>query len=98
MSGGILQEKEPAVCTVRRLENGQDTTEYVLIIILLALAFTLGMMVWAKSVQGGYEGGADCIAASTGQGSASSTQGGSGSAGPQRRSSRSSSTSPCRRP
>ncbi len=71
MPGGILQEREPAVRTIRRLESGQDTAEYVLIIILLALAFTSGMMVWAKSVQGGYQGGADCIASSAGRNSGS---------------------------
>ena len=98
MPGGILQEKEPAVRGARRLESGQDTAEYVLIIILLALAFTSGMMVWAKSVQGGYEGGADCIAANTGQGAANSGRAGGGSNGSQRRSGRPSAAMPCRQP
>jgi hypothetical protein len=60
-----LQEKQPAV---RReppsLESGQDTTEYVLIIILFALAFTAGMMVWTRSVEGAYNGASECIASS----------------------------------
>lgn len=54
MSGSNLQHKESAARSSLRLENGQDTTEYVLIIILLVLAFTLGALVWTKSVQGSY--------------------------------------------
>ena len=98
MPGGILQEKEPAVRGARRLESGQDTAEYVLIITLLALALMSGMMVWAKSVQGGYQGGADCIAANTGQGAATSGRGGHGSSGSQRRSGRTPAAIPCRQP
>lgn len=63
MPGESLLEQQPAA---RRsppsLESGQDTTEYVLIIILFALAFTTGMMVWTRSVEGAYHGTADCIA------------------------------------
>ena len=65
MPGENLPEQQPAE---RRsppcLESGQDTTEYVLIIILFALAFTLGMMVWTRSVEGAYNGTAECIASS----------------------------------
>ncbi len=65
MPGESLQEKQPAV---RRappsLVSGQDTTEYVLIIILFALAFTAGMLVWTRSVEGSSSGTADCIASS----------------------------------
>ncbi len=65
MPGESLQEKQPAV---RRappsLASGQDTTEYVLIIILFALAFTAGMLVWTRSVEGSSSGTADCIASS----------------------------------
>lgn len=70
MPNGILQERKPAVRGTRRLDNGQDTAEYVLIVILLVLAFTSGMMVWAKSVQGGYPGGANCVAQTTERGAA----------------------------
>ena len=52
-----------------RAEDGQDTTEYVLVIILLALAFAAGMMVWSRSVNGAYGGAGDCIAATTSTGS-----------------------------
>jgi hypothetical protein len=45
-----------------RSDDGQDTTEYVLVIILLALAFTAGMMVWTRSVNGAYEEAEECIA------------------------------------
>ena len=65
LPGESLQEKQPAV---RRappsLVSGQDTTEYVLIIILFALAFTAGMLVWTRSVEGSSSGTADCIASS----------------------------------
>lgn len=65
MPGESLQEKQPAVRRAPpRLESGQDTTEYVLIIILFALAFTAGMMVWTRSVEGAYHGTTECIAAS----------------------------------
>ena len=50
-------------------EEGQDTTEYVLIIILLALAFAAGMMVWSRSVNGAYGGAGDCLAVTTSTGS-----------------------------
>ena len=60
-----LQENRPAVQrAARNFESGQDTTEYVLIIILFALAFTTGMMVWARSVEGSYNGAVECIASS----------------------------------
>ncbi len=65
MPGENLQEKQPAVQRApRNLESGQDTTEYVLIIILFALAFTAGMMVWARAVEGSYSGTAECFASS----------------------------------
>ena len=65
MSGENLQETQPAVQRVpRNFESGQDTTEYVLIIILFALAFTAGMMVWTRAVEGSYNGAAECIASS----------------------------------
>ncbi len=62
---------EPLSLTGRRAgrsEDGQDTTEYVLVIILLALAFTVGMMVWSRSVNGAYGGAGDCVAATTSTG------------------------------
>lgn len=63
MPGESLQETQPAVQRApRSLESGQDTAEYVLIIILFALAFTAGMMVWTKSVEGSYSGTAECVA------------------------------------
>ena len=53
MLGESLQETQPAVQRApRNFESGQDTTEYVLIIILFALAFTAGMLVWTRSVEG----------------------------------------------
>jgi hypothetical protein len=65
LSGESLQETQPAVQRAPlRLESGQDTTEYVLLIILFALAFTAGMMVWTRSVEGSYGGAAECIASS----------------------------------
>lgn len=63
MLDAILQEKEPAVRERRRrLEAGQDTTEYVLIIILFALAFTTGFVVWTRSVNGSYDSASECLA------------------------------------
>lgn len=63
MPGESLQEKQPAVGRASSsFESGQDTTEYVLIIILFALAFTTGMLVWTRSVEGSYGGDADCVA------------------------------------
>jgi hypothetical protein len=63
LPGENLPEPQPAK---RRsppsLESGQDTTEYVLIIILFALAFTVGLMVWTRSVEGAYNGTAECMA------------------------------------
>ena len=62
---------EPLSLTGRRAgrsEDGQDTTEYVLVIILLALAFAVGMMVWSRSVNGAYGGAGDCVAATTSTG------------------------------
>jgi hypothetical protein len=70
LSGESLKETQPAVQRApRNFESGQDTTEYVLIIILFALAFTAGMLVWTHSVEGSYHGAADngaaeCIASS----------------------------------
>jgi hypothetical protein len=65
LPGESLQEKQAAI---RReppsLESGQDTTEYVLIIILFALSFTAGMMVWTRSVEGAYNKASECIASS----------------------------------
>ena len=51
-----------------RSEDGQDTTEYVLVIILLALVLTAGIMVWSRSVDGAYGGVGDCIAGTTSTG------------------------------
>ncbi len=48
---------------VGRSEGGQDTTEYVLVIILLAFVFIVGMMVWSKSVNGAHGEAEDCSAA-----------------------------------
>lgn len=65
MSGESLQETQPAVQRApRNFESGQDTTEYVLIIILFALAFTAGMLVWTRSVEGSNSRAAECIASS----------------------------------
>ena len=65
MPGESLQETQPAVQRApRNFESGQDTTEYVLIIILFALAFTAGMLVWTRSVEGSYSGAAECTASS----------------------------------
>ncbi len=48
---------------VGRSEGGQDTTECVLVIILLVFAFIVGMMVWSKSVNGAHGEAEDCSAA-----------------------------------
>jgi hypothetical protein len=65
LSGESLQETQRAAQRApRNFESGQDTTEYVLIIILFALAFTAGMLVWTRSVEGSYNGTAECIASS----------------------------------
>ena len=63
MPGESLQETQPANRrALRFLDSGQDTTEYVLIILLFALAVTAGMLVWSRSVEGSYSGTADCVA------------------------------------
>ena len=67
MLGENLQETQPADRrALRFLDSGQDTTEYVLIIILFAFAFTAGMLVWSRSVEGSYSGTADCVASAVG--------------------------------
>jgi hypothetical protein len=63
LPGENLPEQQPAEPrSPPSLESGQDTTEYVLLIILFALAFTVGLMVWTRSVEGAYNGTAECIA------------------------------------
>ena len=72
MLDASLQKTETAVRKgLCRLEGGQDTAEYVLIIILFALAFTAGLMVWERSLRSSYEGAGDCIAATTYRGGGS---------------------------
>lgn len=59
------QEKQSAVPgAARMLESAQDVTEYVLIILLFALAITASMLVWRRSLEGAYGGTADCFASS----------------------------------
>jgi hypothetical protein len=67
LRGEGLQEKQPAVQKASSsFDSGQDTTEYVLIIILFVLAFTTGLLVWTRSVEGSYGESADCISSSVG--------------------------------
>ncbi len=74
MSGANLQEMEPAVRGLPlRLEAGQDTAEYVLLIILFALAFTAGFVVWRQSVNDSYDSDEDCVAWSAAEAPTSGT-------------------------
>ena len=44
--------------TLWRDDSGQDTTEYVLLVLLVALAVTAGMLVLATSINGAFESAA----------------------------------------
>ena len=48
--------------TLWRDDSGQDTTEYVLLVLLVALAVTAGMIVLATNINSAFQDAADCLA------------------------------------
>jgi len=49
-----------------RDEAGQDATEYVLLVVLIALAITAGMTVLATGINGAYSNATNTLNATTG--------------------------------
>ncbi len=47
--------------TLWRDDSGQDTTEYVLLVLLVALAVTAGMIVLATNINNAFDDAADCL-------------------------------------
>ncbi len=48
--------------TLWRDDSGQDTTEYVLLVLLVALAVTAGMILLATEINGAFSDASDCLA------------------------------------
>ncbi len=48
--------------TLWRDDSGQDTTEYVLLVLLVALAVTAGMILLASEINGALSEASDCLA------------------------------------
>ncbi len=47
--------------TLWRDDSGQDTTEYVLLVLLVALAVTAGMLVLSTSINSAFDNAATCL-------------------------------------
>ena len=47
-------------------ESGQDATEYVLLVVLIALAITAGMMVLATGINGAFSNASTTLNTTTG--------------------------------
>jgi Flp pilus assembly pilin Flp len=47
--------------TLWRDDSGQDTTEYVLLVLLVALAVTAGMIVLATNINNAFDDAAKCL-------------------------------------
>jgi Flp pilus assembly pilin Flp len=72
-----VKQALPRLGSKLRSDRGQDAVEYVLLVILIALAITAGIMALANSIDHSYNDAAACIANPT-QGGSQGKGGGQG--------------------
>ncbi len=61
---GLMAKEEVMQALFQTLwsdDSGQDTTEYVLLVLLVALAVTAGMLLLATEINGAFSDAADCL-------------------------------------